>query len=145
MYLQKSQYKVRLPDTFSPEDFVTAPTSDRLCVKCKRFPSVPLRSNCCNKLYCGSCSVKNRKCGTHRRVIQYNIDKELQKRCANLKRKCPNHSSGCNWKGLGWQLRQHLSETCPKTGMLKVTSLLSLALLAVIYLHRGGEDQEISL
>ena len=128
MYMQRSKYNVKLPDTFSPGDFVTPPTTDRLCVKCKRVPRVPLRSNCCNKLYCGSCSVKNRKCGTHscRRIIQYNIDKELQKKFPKLIRKCPNQSNGCNWKGTGWQLRQHLSEKCPKAGMLKLMSLLSL-------------------
>ena len=123
--MQRSKYDVKLPDTFSPDDFVRVPTADRLCVKCKRVPSVPLRSNCCNKLYCESCSVKNRKCGTHRRLNHYNIDKELQKKFTKLTRKCPNQRSGCRWKGLGWQLKQHLSK-CPKTGILKLILLLSL-------------------
>ena len=113
--VQRSKYGVKLPDTFSPDDFVKAPTADRLCIKCKRVPSFPLRSNCCNKLYCESCSVKSRKCGTHRRVNHYTIDRELQRKLTKLTRKCPNHESGCNWKGLGWKLSQHLSK-CSKTG-----------------------------
>ena len=109
IHLQKpKQATGKLPDSFAKDDFIRTPPPDRLCVKCDRVPFNPQRSVCCNRLYCESCSKKNKRCRKHKADLDYNFDKELYGNIQKLKIKCPNRGDGCDWSDLVLNLKNHL-------------------------------------
>ena len=113
-HLQKSKPSVKLPDSFTKDDFVREPAADRYCVKCSRVPFNPQRSVCCKRLYCEPCSKKGNRCRQHKADLQYTPDKDLYSKIQKLKIKCPHRTGGCNWKGIVLSLKNHL----PTCGML---------------------------
>lgn len=130
--LQKVKLDTKLLDSHSPDEFVNLPPANRLCVKCGRVPWIPMRSKCCDRLYCEPCSLENKRCWKHKALIQYSMDMELRGRIKQLRRKCPNQSKGCKWKGKGWQVKRHVQEDCLQSGE---TSLLCVWYIHTLYMY----------
>ena len=128
---QRTKYRVELPDSFPPTDFVHVPRADRRCIKCDCVPRIPLKSGCCDQLYCSTCAVKNKRCTKHKQVTEYTIHEETKRQLSKLVRKCPNNSFGCEWKGSGWKLSRHLSEECPKTSMQTIMTVCTCPIYPV--------------
>ena len=100
-----------LPVTIDPDDFVNAPSVERLCAKCHQVPTNPQLSQCCGTLYCQPCSNTKTYCLTHHCVMSYTDDKKLRSKIMDLRCRCPNWRGGCQFKeGVSKVYRQHLPE-----------------------------------
>ena len=129
-YTQKTKVEseVKLPDSLSLEIFARRPTPDHYCMKCvpSKVPLNPHRSECCQKLYCESCSKKTKKCPSrkhHNQELTFTVDKYLKDQVAKLKVKsCCN--SGCDWPGGEvYKLKNHLPQCDHATRRGMVSSI----------------------
>ena len=125
-----------IPETLDPGDFKNQPPRDRLCVKCERVPYKPQRSECCNTLYCQSCSEKQTDCPVHKRRQSYTDDKKLKTNIAGLKFKCPNWKTGCTFEEtISKVYKQHLPECSQNRRSSMVIVHSQLRFLSEVHVH----------
>ena len=114
--VQKPKAGGVIPENLNPEDFKRTPAQDRLCAKCKTVPHNPQRSECCNELYCFTCSLEDLICLTHRQRIVFAADKKFKTNMSKWNIKCPNWRTGCTFEDtISKVYKQHLPE-CKREG-----------------------------
>lgn len=108
LHLQMSKgVTSEIPASFSDEDFCRQQPGEYHCGICNRLPSNPVRSECCNTVYCEPCSKILTHCPVHNDTQTFKNDSKLKATLQGYRVWCPFK---CGWKGRMYLLKQHLPE-----------------------------------